>query len=328
MAVDFPTSPTLGQVVHGSGVTWRWDGTVWVLSGGVPSSKGTIAYTQIVADQTGITSTVDIAGLSVSFAAQAGRRYKITLHAYTASTVAADALNLKILNGSTQVASSQVVAASVPGYSLKQTCMAVIQVSTSATLTIKAQAQRTAGTGNMLVVANSGDPAFLMVEDVTYEGPSGGEAAGLLVQTRAWKSSNQAIAASTVTAVTFDQEAADPFGFHAPAEPQKFYAPVSGIYLCIASLVWNGTSGGAREGWFAIGGNTSHRIGLVDVLDVNSNQAFNVTALVPLTIGQWIETHVYQNSGASQNVGGANGASAQYGGGVSSFYMALLGSGT
>ena len=38
MPLDFPNSPTTGDLFNGAGVTWRWDGVKWtsVLSSGGP----------------------------------------------------------------------------------------------------------------------------------------------------------------------------------------------------------------------------------------------------------------------------------------------------
>ena len=42
-AIDFPSTPTLNQVVLRGGYTWQWSGTVWnkVVAGGLPSATNT-----------------------------------------------------------------------------------------------------------------------------------------------------------------------------------------------------------------------------------------------------------------------------------------------
>jgi hypothetical protein len=37
-ALDFPNSPTTGQIFSGPNSKWKWDGTKWLDSGGVPGA--------------------------------------------------------------------------------------------------------------------------------------------------------------------------------------------------------------------------------------------------------------------------------------------------
>jgi hypothetical protein len=41
MAIDFPTSPTVGQIFTGGGATWVWDGVKWTSSGGGGATPST-----------------------------------------------------------------------------------------------------------------------------------------------------------------------------------------------------------------------------------------------------------------------------------------------
>ena len=79
--IDFPNSPTVGQVVSSpSGTAWRWTGSTWVLgtAASAGGARGAVAYAQITASQPTTTALTDIAGLSVTFTAVAGRTYKVT----------------------------------------------------------------------------------------------------------------------------------------------------------------------------------------------------------------------------------------------------------
>jgi hypothetical protein len=39
-ALDFPTSPTIGQTYTANGGTWVWDGTVWSSANVLPATSG------------------------------------------------------------------------------------------------------------------------------------------------------------------------------------------------------------------------------------------------------------------------------------------------
>lgn len=45
MPLNFPNSPTLGQVYSDGGASWEWDGAAWVvLPAAGPSASGTVQF--------------------------------------------------------------------------------------------------------------------------------------------------------------------------------------------------------------------------------------------------------------------------------------------
>lgn len=139
---------------------WRWDGSAWV---GVP--MGRIAYASKTTQQTGITSVADITGLSVTFTAVAGRRYRVKLQALVFSSISNDIVQIQIRDGSGTVLNlSQVLAASST-FGLSAACEYVTNGWTGST-TVKAAALRNSGTGTVTFDAGATYPAFLLVEDI------------------------------------------------------------------------------------------------------------------------------------------------------------------
>src|SRR5262245_46792068 len=88
-ALDFPSSPTTGQIFSGAGVTWTWDGAKWIPQNTASSDTGRLiqitrtdiaAAVAIVDFTTGIDSTYD----------------EYELHFFGVTMSAAAALNLRI----------------------------------------------------------------------------------------------------------------------------------------------------------------------------------------------------------------------------------------
>ena len=126
--------------------------------------RGTLGYAQITASQVGITAVTDVTGLSVTFTAVAGRRYKITAEGYLASSVIDDVCAMQITDGS----NNQVQSAQTQG-SANATIKAVahaIVVPGAGSRTYKVRALRAGGTGNVTFFAATNAPAFILVEDI------------------------------------------------------------------------------------------------------------------------------------------------------------------
>lgn len=128
--------------------------------------RGTMGYAQITASQTGITTIVDVTGLTTTFTAVSGRRYRVSVDVYVNGTVAADTLGISIANGSnTQLTSTQIVAVANPAIQQRAVCSGVV-TGISGSTTYKIRAIRLTGTGNMEVFASSANPGFILVEDI------------------------------------------------------------------------------------------------------------------------------------------------------------------
>lgn len=145
-------------------------GTLPQFSGaGLPSS--TLGYAQITANQAGITSEVDVAGLSVTVTVPANRRIKITAYSGSVgSTVANDVARLSIKEGSTLM---QLAQETCRGSFDPSILAEWIGIPSAGTHTYKVTAARLTGTGTITVGADAQYPAFILVEDITGVGIPG-----------------------------------------------------------------------------------------------------------------------------------------------------------
>ena len=128
--------------------------------------KGILGYAT-GADQTGMTTEVDLTGLSVAVTVAAGRRLKLTAYVSTSpSAASAHIITLRIKEGATVLQLAHVSTALATQTGL--TAIATITPSAGAH-TYKATLQRTSGAGT-IDVQSGGLPAdavaFLLVEDL------------------------------------------------------------------------------------------------------------------------------------------------------------------
>lgn len=240
MAVDFPTSPTSGQIVFGTGIAWRWDGTAWVIASGASSAHGCLAYAQILAPQSGIGATdVAIGGLSVSWVADPSRRYRTTLVLDVWSSVANDLPISKIKDAGGTQKHRATVPLSGAGMSSSLRC-SVVETGLSGSQTRFGTLGRAAGTGSLSVGGAADSPGFIMVEDVTYEG---GASPGSLETTKVgrWRRvANQMFTANVQANVAFDTEDYDPWNIGTYNGGTEFRIPESGIWAISCLLQWGG----------------------------------------------------------------------------------------
>jgi len=130
---------------------------------------------------------------------------------------------------------------------------------------------------------------------------------------RAFRTTNQSITSSTITAVSFDSETGgfDQVGGVASTmhdnstNPSRLTALYAGIYLAYATVVWAGNATGSRFQWFAIntaGAGTGTRHGQTIAPGNAASTALNNTALMSLAVNDYIELMVFQSSGGALNV--------------------------
>lgn len=254
MAVDFPTSPTTGQVVSGTGgVSWRWDGTAWVIATGAQSAHGVVAYAQIVAAQGSIGATdVVVGGLSVSWVADPTRRYRTSLVLDVWSTIANDTPIAKIKDaGGTQKQRSTVP---LQGAGISSTLRSsVIETGLSGAQTRFATIGRAAGSGTLSVGGAATEPGFIVVEDVTYEGPSPSSLDTTKVG-RWRRVANQAFTANVQGNVVWDTEDYDPYNMGA-AGGTTFTIPEAGIWAISCNLQWGGIQSTRAFGQLSLSSN-------------------------------------------------------------------------
>lgn len=127
--------------------------------------RGRVGYAQVVANQTGITTVVDLTGLTVTFTAAAGRRYRISMSCKVLSTVVGDAVKVAITDsGGTEIQNAEIINQS--GATGQSMGCAVVLVPGAGSVTYKLRATRTSGTGSVSVLAGATSPAFILAEDI------------------------------------------------------------------------------------------------------------------------------------------------------------------
>jgi len=124
------------------------------------------APVRITTSSSTFTTITDIAGLSITFTAVSGRRYRLMLTARTAVTDAPGSVRISIADsGNTRVAAADVHSSSA---SVGGAPMIVREEITgiSGSKTYKVRGEVISGGGNGLVPAGATDPAIFTIEDV------------------------------------------------------------------------------------------------------------------------------------------------------------------
>jgi hypothetical protein len=141
-------------------LSW-WTGAQWS-----PAAGQTVAYAEVTANQTGITTLADLTSLSVTFAPDGYTTYKVAVQGQVTSTVVADLIVGYIRSGSTQLQRwAQHYQVGSGGTSLLAHGSCYI-TPLGGSYTVKASLERNAGTGSVSLLAAAGYPAFISVEAV------------------------------------------------------------------------------------------------------------------------------------------------------------------
>jgi hypothetical protein len=128
-------------------------------------AKGLLGFASVTADQTGITTTVDLTGLSVTVTVPAGRRIRVTGVAQFLSTVAGDIVLLAINEpgvSERQHANRRLGTASV----LESVVASVVLSPSAGSHTYTLTGRRFSGTGTLTMGAAAHRPAQIVVEDI------------------------------------------------------------------------------------------------------------------------------------------------------------------
>jgi len=119
-------------------------------------------YAQVVANQTGISTEVDITGLTITFTALAGRRYRISGYMRTQQlTTASDTQEIYITTGANVKIQISSLVGTLNGFNVHQP--AVILVPGAGSVTYKL---RGASIATMSILADVIYPAYILVEDI------------------------------------------------------------------------------------------------------------------------------------------------------------------
>jgi hypothetical protein len=129
------------------------------------NTRGVKAYAQRTSNSTSFSAATDLPSLTVTWTAQATRRYRISSWFKMSADNATQIIVTQITDGSNVVqlqvetdARSSGIAYSVP--------MELIQTGLSGSITRKVRALRFGGSGNINLVAAADAVAFIMVEDI------------------------------------------------------------------------------------------------------------------------------------------------------------------
>jgi hypothetical protein len=121
---------------------------------------------------------------------------------------------------------------------------------------------------------------------------------------RIYRTTNQAIANSTLTALapdTADFDAGSPTTFWSAGSPTRLTAPQAGKYTVGCSILWDSSTTGNRSVYVVKNGVTGTRLAGEQMI-ANSGGVLNLATTLNLTTGDYVEFYVNQNSGGSLNV--------------------------
>lgn len=119
---------------------------------------------------------------------------------------------------------------------------------------------------------------------------------------RAQRTTSQAIANITPTAVAFDSESFDTDSMHSTVtNTSRLTFNTAGLYIITASVMWESNATGTRDVWLQISGSTriSEAAQQANAADLTSHA---LSAIYKATAAQYVELIAYQSSGASRNV--------------------------
>ena len=240
-ALDFPDTPAVGDI-YGS---WRWDGTRWSSAAG-NGVRGVVAYAQLTASHGGFTTRGDVNNLSVTWTADPSRRYRTTVGMEVIGTVANDLLIAHISNAATTLSIQRCLLQMgnpvLSGTTYAKAHFSHVETGLSGTQTRRAQLERNIGTGTAGCQALPALPAFIMVEDVTYEVGSGSSVA-TFPQFRRFTFSGLTLVQSTTTVLPFVDGAGDVLGNIGNRAAGFFALGEKGLYVVDAMLTYSTTFG-------------------------------------------------------------------------------------
>ena len=114
--------------------------------------------------QTGVTTIVDITGLTVTFTGVAGRRYRVDGSLLLQSTVNGDTVNLIIRNSAGTFLNQGIYP--LPSNAVANMCAVSLVTTATGSTTFKLSFQRQAGTGTMTANGGGTFPAQIVVTDI------------------------------------------------------------------------------------------------------------------------------------------------------------------
>lgn len=127
-------------------------------------AQGTLGYAQVTANQAGITTAVDLTGLTITFTVVAGRRLRISAQINMFSSVTSDRVDLTILQDGAQI--QDFTQLQQTGNVNQSISSSIIVQPGAGSHTYKLQLARVTGTGSVTMAASATLPAFIHAEDI------------------------------------------------------------------------------------------------------------------------------------------------------------------
>jgi hypothetical protein len=128
------------------------------------SAGGQLGYAQVVAQQTGITTVVDLTTLTATVTVPTNTRVKVTGHCMIQSSVADDIARLSIQEGAAVLQLAQMLCR--PAATSTTHHVEYVATPTAGSHTYKLTLARVSGTGTLIMDAGATYPAFILVEDI------------------------------------------------------------------------------------------------------------------------------------------------------------------
>ena len=127
---------------------------------------GVVGYAQTTTTQPSITAIVDLTGLSVTFTATSGRRYKVTAMTRPFSSVAGDNVELTLTTSANVTLQTHNIGMAAGSVAYHQTLVWVSPGTNSGATTWKLRMRRLTGTGTVTNAADPVAPCLIIVEDI------------------------------------------------------------------------------------------------------------------------------------------------------------------
>ena len=119
-------------------------------------------------------------------------------------------------------------------------------------------------------------------------------------------STNQSIANSTVTAVTWNAESYDTANMHSTTtNPTRITIPNPGTYAISANLWWSASAAGYRQIWLYKNGSSLGLYGQAP--GVGAATSMSLYDELPFVAGDYVEVWVEQSSGAALTINASAG---------------------
>lgn len=161
------TAPTEGMVAYTADTDtfWYYSGSAWLALMKPSYGRGYVTQATKTGVQSGVTTVTDVTGLSISFTAEASRRYRISLTGMVASNTSNDSVQLQITNASNTVLNFGIFPCPSNGYSVSA-AVEYFVVPGAGSVTYKARILRNTGSGSVIFDSGTTYPAYLTAQDI------------------------------------------------------------------------------------------------------------------------------------------------------------------